>query len=86
MLDVSPQRLLALLEQLDVTNKRLAYLAGVNANTVSRWLHGHTPVPHSVVRMLMLMADQQAITPAVRAMIPGDPEHMDPTNRQREQS
>ena|ERR1044072_9779480 len=82
MLDTSPARLLLLLEQLDITNKRLSYLCGVQPNTVSRWLHGHTPVPHSVIRMLELMAG--ADRPLVRAMIPGNPDDMDPTNREVE--
>lgn len=82
MLDTSPTALLTLLERMDVTNKRLAYLCDVQPNTVSRWLHGHTPVPHAVIRMLELMAG--AGRPLIRAVIPGDPDEMDPTDREVE--
>lgn len=84
MLDTSPAALLRLVEALDITNMRLSYLCGVNANTVSRWLHGHSPVPHSVIRMLVLMQQAEQSTAKCRAMIPGDPDEMDPTKRQQE--
>jgi hypothetical protein len=85
MLDTSPARLLQFLEALDITNTRLGYLCGVQPNTVSRWLHGHTPVPHAVIRMLALMQVAEQGTAKCRAMIPGDPGEMDPTDREVEE-
>lgn len=53
--DLSPQRLTALLEEMDILNSELAVLAGVSGRTVYRWLAGETPVPRSVVAMLELL-------------------------------
>jgi transcriptional regulator with XRE-family HTH domain len=76
-MDFSKERLNALLDDLDILNKELASLCGVAPNTVSRWLLGQTPVPHAVIRMLVLMRSANAV-PMLRAMIPGDPDEMEP--------
>ena len=53
--DLSPRRLLALAEALDIPNHDLALLAGVSVRTVYRWLAGATPIPRSVIAMLELL-------------------------------
>lgn len=53
--DLSPRRLLALLEKLDLPNGDLAAEAGVSQRTVYRWLAGTTPIPRSVMVMLELL-------------------------------
>lgn len=54
-LDISAEHLNRQLEQLDITNRDLATLAGVSESTIYRWLQGKAPVPASVVRMNALM-------------------------------
>lgn len=52
----TPESLEALLVQLDMPNKECAQLCGVNPTTIQRWLNGHTPIPHAVIRLLTIMA------------------------------
>lgn len=51
----TPEALEALLDTLDIKNVEVARLCGVNPTTIQRWLNGHTPIPHAVIRMLTLM-------------------------------
>ena len=52
----TPQHLDELLAYLDMTNAEAARLCGVDQRSVYRWLAGTSPIPHSVIRMLELMA------------------------------
>lgn len=52
----TPAHLDELLAYLDMTNAEAARLCGVDQRSVYRWLAGSSPIPHSVIRMLELMA------------------------------
>ncbi len=45
---MTPQELAGWLKKQDIRQGDLAVYLHVNASTVSRWLDGHSPIPHSV--------------------------------------
>ena len=66
-IDLSPQRLRALLEDLDVPNREAAGVCGVTESTLYRWLRGESPIPASAVRMFLLMKTLRSLSQVIAA-------------------
>lgn len=69
------QRLIRLLEQLDMANVDLARHAGVARSTVQRWLANDVAIPLSVLRMLELMLHLRR-TPGMARVLWANPDEM----------
>ena len=66
-LDLSPQHLRALLEDLDIPNREAADMCGVAESSMYRWLKGEAPIPTCVVRMFLLMKTLQSLSQVIAA-------------------
>lgn len=53
--ELDRQKLVELLEKLDITNQEAATACRVTVQSVYRWLNGSAPIPYSVLRMFELM-------------------------------
>lgn len=53
--EIDKQKLVDLLEKLDITNQEAANTCRVTVQTVYRWLAGTAPIPYAVLRLFELM-------------------------------
>lgn len=54
-LERSPDALVGMLEELDLTNADLAALCDVALSSVQRWIAGQGPIPMAVIRLCAIM-------------------------------
>jgi hypothetical protein len=64
--EIDKQKLVDLLERLDITNVEAARACRVTVQSVYRWLAGTAPIPYSVLRMFELMVIIQTTSRMVK--------------------